>query len=441
MLDDFVCTYQIQAEQEIENSHLLINQVLIEGLDRLKPLNTEAVNLLQRRFLSEETAREIAYSLNTTADSVYHQQRDAIAQLAQAIWRREMASRQQHAHRIESRLPPPTYTKLFGVDKKVAEIQAKLAETTAPWIVALEGMGGIGKTSLAHLLARKVAHGVHFRDIVWISAQQRLFRLTGEISELAPIPNLTYEGLIDQLIDQLGLTALQRAPTIEKRMGIKTYLNRYPCLIFIDNLETLSDYRSLVTQLRELMNPSKFLLTTRYSLRGETGVYISRIDGLSREDMLALIRYEAANQGLSELAEAPITSLQAIYNVAAGNPLVAKLIIGRVHTFPLPAVLERLRDAEGKAASELADFVHLDAWQSLDAQTRRIMKAMLLVPDGGGRIEQIATASGLSINETAACLQHLATYALVTVEGGLNERRYALHPLTHSFVRQRLSED
>jgi DNA polymerase III delta prime subunit len=439
-LDELVCAYRIQRQQEIENPHLLTNRVLMVGMERLKRVNTEAAGLLERRFLNEETAREVAYSLNTTPDSIYHQQRTAIVQLAQAIWRYELESRQHQALQVESRLPPPSYTKLFGVDDKVAEIEERLNELTGPWILALEGMGGVGKTSLAHALARKSAYGVHFKEIAWISAQQRLFRLTGEIEDLAPLPSLTFEGFIDQLIDQFGLDALRRRSSKDKLIGIKAYVQQRSCLIFIDNLETLTDYRTLVTQLRELVDPSKVLITTRYSLRGETGVYISQVDGLSREETFELIRYEAANQGLTELAEAPASSLQPIYDVAEGNPLATKLIIGQVHTFPLPAVLERLRNTKSKAAAELADFVHLDAWRSLDERCRRIMKALLLVPEGGGRIEQIATASELSVRETATSLQHLTTYALVNTRGGLNERRYGLHPLTHSFVKQRASE-
>lgn len=440
-LADFLCAYRIRTQQEIDNPHLLINQVLIEGLDRLKRGNAKAADLLRRRFLNEETAREIAYSRNTSPDSIYHEQRAAIAQLSQAIWRYEIECRAYHAHRVESRLPPPTYTRLFGVDEKVAEIHDQLTEDASPWILALEGMGGVGKTSIAHALARRFAHEVRFRDIAWISAQQRLFRLTGEIEDITPVPSLTFEALIDHLIDQFELTALNRRSTRDKFIGIKDYLNQQPCLIVIDNLETLSDYRDLVTQLRELIDPSKFLLTTRYSLRGETGVYISRVDGLSPRDTYDLIRYEAASQGLTELAEAPDETLHAIYEVTDGNPLATKLVIGQIHTFPLPAVLARLKDAKSQAAEELADFVHLDAWQTLDDRCRRILKALLLVPESGGRIEQIAAATGLSIRETATGLQHLTTYALVDTKGGLNERLYALHQLTHTFVRQRLSQE
>jgi len=435
LLSDLMLAWQIQTKQEA-SPRLIANQILMDGLDHLKQMNAEAFDLLQRRFLNKETAREIAYRRNIEEDAVYQHQRAALVQLAQVIWAQEIELRRHHAQRIMTHLESPTYTRLFGATEMIAQIRAKLENTAAPWILAFEGMGGIGKTTLADALVRNLAYSVHFRNLAWISVRQRLFRLPGRIELLPECPGLGMTELVDRLIEQLELVSLKRQSDQEKLVGLKTHLKSHPTLIVIDNLETLPDYHSLVGGLRELTDPSKFLLTTRYSLRGESGVYIFQLQGLSREETLAFVRYEAELQGLSELANAPDSALEPIYDLTGGNPLATKLVIGQVHTFPLSKVLERLGQTKDSSAAELLTFVYADAWQLLDTRHRRVMQAMLLTSDVGGRLEQIAAITGFDIGETASCLHRLATLSLVNVHGGLNERRYALHQLTQVFVAQ-----
>lgn len=436
VLDTLLLARQMRVKRDTASLRLVSNQILIEGLDRLEHVNPEAFDLLQRRFLNKETAREIAYRFNLGEDVIYQRQRGAIEQLAQVIWQQEMELRHCHAQRIMTHLEPPTYTKLFGVDAAITQVREKLENSTSPWILTLEGMGGIGKTSLADALARNLAYSVHFQNIAWISARQRLFRLSGAIESLPHLPSLTFAMLIDQLIDQFELVELKRRTEAEKLTGVKAYLKARPNLVIVDNLETVDDYRALVMQLRELMNPSKFLITTRYSLRGESDVYVVSLQGLSFEDTLHLVRYEAETQGLLELATAPEGVLEPIYQLTRGNPLATKLVVGQVHTFALSTVLKRLHEAADQSTADLMNFLYVDAWRILDQTHRQVLKAMLLTPDNGGQIEQISTAAGLDTGETASCLHRLATLSLVNVLGGLNDRRYALHYLTRAFVAQ-----
>ena len=69
---------------------LISNQILMNGLDRLKQTDGEATELLQRRFLNRETALEVAYSRNLSEDVVFQRQRAAITHLARVIWSQEM---------------------------------------------------------------------------------------------------------------------------------------------------------------------------------------------------------------------------------------------------------------------------------------------------------------------------------------------------------------
>jgi hypothetical protein len=440
-LDDLLLAHDMQARLEVTTPRLITNQVLLDGIDCLKRSDEQAADLVQRRFLDQETALEVAHGRNVSEDIIYQRQRAAIEQLAQVIWGQELTLRQKRVRKIEARLEPPTYTRLFGVADKMAEIRALLESGSEPWVIALEGLGGIGKTTLADKLVRELAREPRFCEIGWVSARRRLFHLSGKVEAQSNRPDLTLAELVDRAVDQFELLALRHCSDAEKLTGLRDFLRSHPCLVVADNLETAADYRTLIPQLAGLVNPTKFLITTRHSLRDVSGVYVSTLKHLSCEDTLALARHEADTRGLREMAEAPEADLEPIYTVTGGNPLATKLLVGQVHTLSLPVALERFGMAKGKPVEELLSFVYEAAWQSLDGDCRRTLQALLLVSEEGGRLAQIAAATELDADDTATCLHRLATLSLVNVGGSLQERRYALHQLTQAFVAQRSGEN
>ena len=434
VLDDMLLTHHRRGEQEGATPRLATNQVLLNGIDRLRQADPDTADLLHRRFLDQEKSYKVAHHWNISEDMVFQWQRKAIAQLAEVIWVQENELRQEKLQCIETRLEPATYTRLFGITEKMAEIHALLASDGEPWLIALEGMGGIGKTTLADALARQFAGLTRFDEIGWVSARRRLFHLSGEVEHLVEQPDLTLNELVDRIIDQFNLTGLVHLSDAEKQLGLKDFLKSRSCLVVVDNLETAADFRSLVLQLAGLVNPSKFLITTRTSLRDLSGFFVLPLKQIPHDDALALIRHEAETRGLGELAKFPKSELEPIYEVTGGNPLAIKLVIGQIHSLSLSIALSRFSAAKAKSIEELLAFLFETDWQTLDPECRRVMQAMLLVADEGGQLEQIAAAAELSEDEVAACLHRLAILSLVMVSGSLHERRYFLHQLTRTFV-------
>ena len=50
------------------------------------------------------------------------------------------------------KLPPKT--QLFGIETRHRELFELVAANRSPWVVSVEGLGGIGKTALASQIAR-----------------------------------------------------------------------------------------------------------------------------------------------------------------------------------------------------------------------------------------------------------------------------------------------
>lgn len=419
---------------------LISNKILLDSIESLKQTaGQDTASLLQRRFLNQETAQQVAYSKNISPDIVFQRQRAAIFQLATIIWSQEQALRESRLRLVDAHLEPSTYTRLFGAAEKLAHLRELMEKSSEPWILALEGLGGIGKTSLADALARELAGSPYFIAIGWVSARRRLFNLSGDIEALTGQSDLTVNELVDRLIDQFGLTSLTHHSDPEKWLGLKDYLKSRPCLVIIDNLETVPDYPALVLRLMSLSNPSKFLLTTRYSLRDASGIHIYTLDPLNKADTLALVRHEAEIRGLSELAHASKANLEPIHAVTGGNPLAVKLLVGQIHTLSLPVALSKFASARGKPFDVLMTFLFENAWQALDDDCRQVLFALTLVAESG-QLPQIVAATELEEGRVINCLHRLSSLSLVQVSGDLYERYYSLHQLMQTFVAQQISQ-
>jgi hypothetical protein len=431
-LIDLLLAQQLEPAPAEATPRLMSNRILLEGLERLKQGNEAGADLLQRRFLDQEKASAVAYRRNLSEDIIFQQQRLAINQLAEVIWQQELELRHGRARQIEARLDARPYSQLFGVSETLAEVHARLEILSAPWLIALEGLGGIGKTAVAYALVRDLALTGLFKDIAWVSARQQEF-LPAVGLQLIDQPALDLDTLTNNLLEQFNVDTPPSASPQAKMGALTKWLKSTPYLIVIDNLETVIDYETLLPTLRKWANPSRFLLTSRHSLRAHADVYCYNLKELSQADTFALLKHEAQMRGLTPLTNASLAQLDSIYQVVGGNPLALKLIVGQIAIFPLFQVLENLKQAQGKKIDELYTYIFWQAWNALDSVSQQGLLAMPLAQDGD--FAQLSAVTGLKVDALNDALERLVTLSLVEVGGAdLAERRYRIHRLTETFL-------
>ncbi|MCB0162588.1 MAG: hypothetical protein KDI79_00085 [Anaerolineae bacterium] len=436
VLSDLLLVQQTKSAQIAAIPCLIGNQVLLDGLEWLKQINIEGSNLLQRRFLNQETALEIAHCCNLSEDVIFQRQRVAIAQLAELIWQKEQALRQKRINQIETRFKPQTHSQLFGISPKLSQLRAKFQTCAAPWFIALEGLGGIGKTALAQALIRDLTLSGTFIDIGWVSAKQQDFLpCIGLQPSLKPALDInTFANTFaHSLLEQFGFTIPASALLPEKMAVLIDLLKTSPYLIVIDNLEKVIDYEAWLATLCRLANPSQFLLTSRHSLRAHPDVFCYPLQELSEANTLALLKYEAQVRGILPLANATQHQLEEIYRVVGGNPLALKLVVGQMAVLPLSQVLENLKKAQGKKIDNLYTYVYGQAWRELDEISREVLLAMPLVQNGD--LAQLSAVTNLEMALLNDALENLVNLSLIEVAGSnLSNHRYRIHRLTETFM-------
>lgn len=414
------------------------NRALLNlSLNNLKSRAPESEELLRERFEHRRDVLAVANSLNVSESSLYYRQRQAIQQLTEIILQLEINASTKWQEKMLTRLPPPTYQKLVGVEKPQEQLLSALSTSSSQTTVSIDGIGGLGKTALADQTARKIIKTNLFDDIFWITAKHTHLSSLGRLQIDNERPVLTYAMFIDKIAQQLDINDTTH---LQRDRYVRQYLKETPCLVVIDNLETVADYRTLLPELQNLQNPSKFLLTSRIRLIQETGVFSVSLDELKLDDALKLMRNEAKQSGFTALIDAKDEDLAKIYHTVGGNPLALKLIVGQLRIHSLPRVLNRfaqkpktLHQNEG-----IFDYIYREIWDALGEVGKATLLALTQAGDSGFSFDHLVAISGLAEEDVSRCLEELIQSSIVDLTGTLFERKYRLHRLTEVFLLRML---
>lgn len=413
-------------------------QLLLDALDELQITQPEHAQLLRWHFIEDLSMLAVAPRLHISEATANRWQRDALRSLSDVVEARERTARLAFQARFVMRLEAPSYERLFGIDESVGKLSSLLVTPTAPWLLLLEGMGGLGKTALADTLMRHAITHSPFVDFAWISARQQRFVLGGALKPLKE-PMSTPDALIEALARQL-LTPISLPFNINEALTrLQNRLQSQPHLIVIDNLETLDDVEELLPSLRRMVNPTKFLLTSRSAVHSEQSVYHFPVAQLSLPAALALIRHEAQALNLPTLAQSSVDELRPIYEMVGGNPLALRLVVGQTRIYPLPTVLEDLRNARGAPIEALYTHLYQYAWQHLDDTARRVLLSMALVIETGADLPMLVSMTSMEPALLRDALAQLVTFNLVNRLGDLATSRYTIHSLTRAFLHNQVA--
>lgn len=383
----------LRLKESLSNSQTT-HTILTLLLEALETEQDSYAQLLTRHFLDQDTMVLIAKGLNVGEAQVYRMQKEAIKRAAQILYGWEKKSQAKQQTVWSERLERPTYIALIGVEEHLQALLSLLIKAEGPWLISIEGMGGVGKTSLSDALSRRVIQRCLFVDFAWVSARQDDFN-PGQGIKAVDKPALTAERLIERLVGQLTHNGSSPETLLQPERMLKKRLKEYPHLIVIDNLETVLDIETLLPLLRDLCNPTKFLLTSRQSLPYEHGFYHFPLPQLSETDALHLLRYQAESHNSPYLQTSSDDDLKKIYRIVGGNPLAIRLVVGQTHVYSLDNILDNLTAAQGQTIENLYNFIYRRAWDLLDEVAREILLVMPLMAEGEGDLAHVTEISGL----------------------------------------------
>lgn len=406
-----------------------IAEIIRAALTELEQRFQPGALVLTQRFFEQQTIRQVSIAHNVSVDEVNRTQKKGLRELAKIISGQENSLRTTFLAEIEQALPPPSYSQLIGQLEVQNQILERLLQIGSPWILAITGIGGIGKTALADAVARRAVQTFAFQNIAWVRVES--FSMSGEVENQSGL-------LFDQVLASLAAKLLQNVAPLNRQQqmaGLTHLFKSLPWLVIIDNLESKSGAASLFDQLKPWTNPSKFLLTSRARPFGQRNVWTQSLDELSLADILALIRQEAARLDLAELAQSKEDDLLPVYNVTGGNPLALKLTVGLAQVMPLATILAEFAHSRTGPTEEMYCHIYWRAWRALSEAARQLLLAMPLIAKTGAQPEQMQAMSELDDDQFWTAVRELVSRSLLEVRGTTWDRRYGIHRLTESFLQ------
>jgi hypothetical protein len=217
----------------------------------------------------------------------------------------------------------------YGRNEELVTLKRWIVENRCR-LVALLGMGGIGKTALAVKLAEQVRS--EFNYLIWRSLRN------------AP----SIQVILTELLQFLSHQQQTYLPsTLDGKLAqLINYLRQYRCLLILDNVETIlrsgdlagyylegyEGYGELLRCVGEVRHQSSLILTSREKpralafLEGETPVRSLKLMGLKEAEGREIFKVKGSFAGSED-------EWKILIQHYAGNPLVLKMVAPAIQAY------------------------------------------------------------------------------------------------------------
>jgi len=285
-------------------------------------------------------------------------------------------------------------------------------------IVQITGLGGIGKTSFGLQLAHRSAWRF-FGGVVWIGEDA-----TGD----------SFDAYLMRSAKRVLSSIQFTGEPASDREAVLAEMRQCPILLVLDDPDRLPDEvrEDLFLFLKRLpvQSGSKVIVVTRtrMPMLGDVdGMAVITLRGLDPESACRFLRRRAILQQVTELANAPDTTLEAIADRLGHHPKMMELTVGLVRTLGL---------ADGQLTlSKLPDPFA----QKLEALLAESMT--MLAPADTGILRMAATFVGPFTRDWLAGVggPQVVHNLSVLMDGNLVDRDqatgyYELHPIVRDYV-------
>ena len=299
-------------------------------------------------------------------------------------------------------------------------------------VIAIQGMGGIGKTTLSIELARQIKG--QFDCIVWKSLRD------------APSARKVVAELMEFLSQGKENEANLPQTNSERITLLIDYMRSQRCLILLDNAESLLDsgrvgkyrqgyeeYGELLTRIGSTSHNSCLILTTREkpkeiaALEGEKlPVRSLLLQGL-KEGGREIFKLKGLNASASELNK--------LSDRYSGNPLALKIVSTTIQDLFVGDVAEFLRQ-EKAVFGDIKDILE-EQFERLSSLEREIMYWLAIAREPiSWQVLQIDLVLRLSPIKLLEALESLSRRSLIAK----NAARFTQQPVVTEYVTNRLIE-
>jgi tetratricopeptide (TPR) repeat protein len=356
--------------------------------------------------------------------------KEAIARYTKQIETITGTSKETEKSNLLASLPRRPY--FVGRQEEIQSILQSLQPNSRTFIVGIEAIGGMGKSTLAIEIAYRCIENDLFESVIWISAKESMLTLQG-IEPIVPEAK-TLSDILITIGTNLGNPTIGNLSIQDQIKRAYNLLSRQTTLLVLDNFESLSknEQRDILDFLRRSPITLKVVITSRE--RVSEGQII-RLQGLSFEESNALLEWDAQQKNIH------LTKDQSKYlvDLTGGLPLALLWVHGQV------AVL-------GYSATQVLDKLSLDtdipilqycfnhSWNLLrQSNEKNLLFILALQPEAVSR-EALKEIAGIEDSDNFDnAISDLLQLTLIEHESGKDY--FSILPLTRRFIRTQFTTD
>ena len=396
----------------------------IAHLERMISLHKKNLYILEE-MLATYGADQPLHLINSVT-----MEKEAIARYSKQIESITENVRAVEKTNVLASLPRRPY--FVGREQEIRTILQSLQPNSRTFIIGIEGIGGVGKSTLATEVSYRCIENDLFESVIWISAKESILTLHG-IEPVIP----EAKSLSDILITigtTLGNPTIGNLSIQDQIKRAYNLLARQTTLLVLDNFESLSknEQRDILDFLRRSPITLKVAITSRE--RVSEGQII-RLQGLSFEESNALLEWDAQQKNIH------LTKDQNKYLVelTGGLPLALLWVQGQIAVlgYSVTQVLDKLSlDTE----IPILQYCFNHSWNLLRHNNeKKILYILALQPEAvsRGALKEIAGIEDIDDFDNA--ISDLLQLSLIDHE---TDRDYfSILPLTRRFIRTQFSGD
>jgi len=339
-------------------------------------------------------------------------------------------SKENEKSNLLASLPRRPY--FVGREQEIKTILQSLQPNSRTFIIGIEGIGGVGKSTLAIEVSYRCIENDLFESVIWISAKESILTLHG-IEPVIPEAK-TLSDILITIGTNLGNPTIGNLSIQDQIKRAYNLLSRRTTLLVLDNFESLSknEQRDILDFLRRSPITLKVVITSRE--RVSEGQII-RLQGLSFEESHALLDWDAQQKNIH------LTKDQSKYlvDLTGGLPLALLWVQGQIAVlgYSVTQVLDKLSlDTE----IPILQYCFNHSWNLLrHSNEKKILFILALQPEAVSRAA-LKEISGIEDGDSFDnAISDLLQLSLIEHE---SDRDYfSILPLTRRFIRTQFADD
>jgi tetratricopeptide (TPR) repeat protein len=396
----------------------------IAHLERMIALHKKNLYILEE-MLATYGADQPLHLVNSVT-----MEKEAIARYTKQIEGLTATTREAEKSTLLANLPRRPF--FVGREQEIKTVLESLQPNSRTFIIGIEGIGGVGKSTLATEISYRCIEEDLFESVIWISAKENVLTLHG-IEPIIPEAK-TLSDILITIGTSLGHPTIGNLSIQDQIKRAYNLLARQTTLLVLDNFESLSrnEQRDVLDFLRRSPITLKVLITSRE--RVSEGQII-RLQGLSYEESNALLEWDARQKNIHLTEE----QNKYLVELTGGLPLALLWVQGQIAVlgYSVTQVLDKL---SLDTNVPILQYCFNHSWNLLRHNNeKKILFILALQPEAVSRACLKEVAGIEEADDFDNAISGLLQLALVDHEP--DRDYFSILPLTRRYIRTQFASD